>query len=46
MISDKIKRLKAALSTTKGHCGLSDEELENISNTMEIEYGMKILGRQ
>ena len=43
MISDKIKRLKAALSAMKGYCSLSDEELESISNTMETEYGVKIL---
>lgn len=43
MFSDKIKRLKAALSAMKGHCSLSDEELENISNTLEAEYDVKIL---
>lgn len=43
MISDKIKRLKAALSAMKGHCNLSDKELENISNTMETEYGIMVL---
>ena len=42
MISDKIKRLKAAFSAMKGHCSLSDEELENISNTLVAEYGVKI----
>lgn len=43
MISDKTKRLKAALSAMKGHCNLSDKELENISNTMETEYGIMVL---
>ena len=43
MISNKIKGLKAALSAMKGHCSLSDKELESISNTIEAEYGVKIL---
>ena len=43
MISNKIKRLKAALSAMKGHCSLSDKELEDISNIMEAEYSVKVL---
>lgn len=43
MLSDRAKRFKAALSAMKGHCNLSDKELENISNTMETEYGIMVL---
>lgn len=43
MISDRAKRFKAVLSAMKGHCNLSDKELENISNTMETEYGIMVL---
>lgn len=43
MLSDRAKRFKTALSAMKGHCNLSDKELENISNTMETEYGIMVL---